>query len=111
MIEARNRRNQLERHSEAWRPPRFQPVRTRMERLTAAARRFVDLQAGSIWSDLSRLLPHCRGFVLDVGCGAQPYRPLVHPDASYHAIDHVDAARYFGYRLADTTYYEGTRWP
>jgi len=111
MIESPHRRNQLERRTEAWQPPRFKPIKTRAERLLAAARRFVDLQAGSIWIDLSRLLPHSRGLVLDVGCGAQPYRPLVHPCATYQGIDSVDAERHFGYCLPDTTYYEGDRWP
>jgi SAM-dependent methyltransferase len=110
-IEAPGRRNQLDRPSEDWRPPPFRPIKSRADHLAAATRRFFDLQAGSIWSDMSRLLPGFRGVVLDVGCGAQPYRCLVHPDAIYQAIDFVDAERHFGYRLSDTTYYEGTRWP
>jgi SAM-dependent methyltransferase len=111
MIEAPLRRNQLGRQSEAWRPPRFKPIKTRTARLAAAMRRFVDLQAGSIWSDLCRVLPSSRGLVLDVGCGAQPYRPLVHPGAVYRAIDYVGAERHFGYSAPDTTYYEGICWP
>jgi SAM-dependent methyltransferase len=110
-IEAPGRRNQLEARPEAWRPPRFKPIQTQADRVAAAARRFLDLQAGSIWNDLSRLLPQGRGLILDVGCGAQPYRCLIPPGATYQAIDHADADRNFGYRLPDTTYYEGTRWP
>jgi SAM-dependent methyltransferase len=106
-----DRRNQLDRADESWRPPLFRPVRTRADRWLAAARRFLDLQAGSIWRDLVRLLPQRRGFVLDVGCGAQPYRSLVHPEATYQAIDHADAERHFGYAMPDTTYYEGDCWP
>jgi SAM-dependent methyltransferase len=105
------RRNQLEHTAERWKPPLFRPVRTRADRYLAAARRFLDLQAGSIWSDLSQLLPERRGLVLDAGCGAQPYRSLVNPEATYQGIDHADAKRYFGYSLPDTTYYEGDRWP
>jgi len=106
-----HRRNQLDRAAESWRPPLFRPVRTRADRWLAAARRFLDLQAGSIWRDLSLLLPERRGFVLDVGCGAQPYRSLVNPEATYQGIDHADAERHFGYSMPDTTYYEGDRWP
>jgi SAM-dependent methyltransferase len=69
------------------------------------------LQAGSIWRDLSRLLPECRGVILHVGCGAQPYRGLIHRSAVYRAIDSANAERHFGYRLDDTIYYEGDRWP
>ncbi len=105
------RRNQLDRTTESCRPPLFTPVRTRYDRWFAAARRFVDLQAGSVWNDLSQLLPERRGFVLDAGCGAQPYRPLVNPEATYQGIDQADAARHIGYYMPDTTYYEGDRWP
>ncbi len=105
------RRNQLERVGDRWRPPLFRPLKTRTDRCVAAVRRFLDLQAGSIWTDLSQLLPERRGVVLDAGCGAQPYRSLMNPEASYQGIDHADAGRHFGYSVSDTTYYEGDRWP
>jgi SAM-dependent methyltransferase len=105
------RLNQLDRRGESWRPPLFRPVRSQWDRLLAAARRFLDLQAGSIWRDLSRVLPECRGLVLDVGCGSQPYRPLIHADADYHGIDYRGAGDNFGYSMAETTYYDGDRWP
>lgn len=111
MAELPGRRNMLEAPTEAWRPPLFAPGRSAKDRLVAAARRFLDLQAGSIWSDLARILPGCRGVVLDVGCGAQPYRPLVGPGATYRGIDYAGAKRNFGYEMPDTTYYEGDRWP
>jgi SAM-dependent methyltransferase len=103
--------DQLTRREEAWRPPQFKAIRTRSDRLAAALRRFVDLQAGSIWRDLRRLLPLYRGVVLDVGCGAQPYRTLIHPDAVYRAIDYAGALEHFGYRAPETTYFKGNRWP
>lgn len=105
------RPNLIGRRDEAWRPPRFRPTTTRVDRLAAAARRVLDLQAGSIWNDLARLLPDCQGVVLDVGCGAQPYRSLVNPRATYLAIDDSEAERRFGYSMPDTLYYEGDRWP
>ena len=106
-----HRRNQLDRATETWRPPLFKPVKTRSDHWLAAARRFLDLQAGSIWRDLRQLVPESRGVILDVGCGAQPYRSLVDPVASYRGIDYADAQRHFGYSMPDTTYYEGDRWP
>jgi SAM-dependent methyltransferase len=100
-----------DRRSEAWRPPSFLRVTTRTARLAAAARRIVDLQAASIWNDLVALLPQCRGVVLDIGCGAQPYRHLLPREATYQAIDYSGADQHFGYSMPDTTYYQGQCWP
>ena len=111
LTELLDRTNMVGRQSEAWRPPSFHRVTTRTARLTAAARRVLDLQAGSIWDDLVVLLPRSRGMVLDVGCGAQPYRHLLSPEAIYRAIDYTGADRHFGYSMPDTTYYQGERWP
>jgi SAM-dependent methyltransferase len=80
-------------------------------RLIAACRRIPDLQAASIWSDLRQLLANFQGTVLDVGCGAQPYRDLLGPRATYLGIDTADARDYFGYEMPDTTYFRGDTWP
>ena len=55
------RRNMVERATERWQPPPFIPVRTPRDRVLAGARRALDLQAASIWRDLSRELPSVRG--------------------------------------------------
>jgi len=52
-----------------------------------------------------------RWTVLDVGAGAQPYRPLLPSDARYRAIDTADARERFGYAVPDTEYFAGDRWP
>jgi hypothetical protein len=70
-----------------------------------------DLQASSIWRDLSMELSEARGTVVDVGCGAQPYRPLFHPDVEYIGIDTAEAKSHFGYSIPDTRYFSGTTWP
>ena len=106
-----NRIDMTKRQSEAWQPPGFQRVNTPMAAFMAAARRFLDLQAGSVWNDLVELLPGSQGMVLDVGCGAQPYRHLLSPQAAYQAIDYSGAESHFGYSMPDTIYYEGDRWP
>jgi SAM-dependent methyltransferase len=74
-------------------------------------RRFFDLQAGSIWTDLSSILPHMQGTVVDVGCGAQPYRSLLPPDVAYVGIDTSESKNAFGYETPDTIYYDGRTWP
>src|SRR5205823_9316858 len=105
------RRDMTQCAREAWQPLPFAPPATRRARLVAALRRFLDPVAASIWGDLSRLLPRCRGTVLDVGCGAQPYRGLLGPSAAYLGIDHVSAREHFGYEVPGALYYDGDRWP
>ena len=89
----------------------FSPSRTATARFAAAVRRFLDLQAGSIWRDLAAELACPHGTVLDVGCGAQPYRPLVNSRDRYIGIDIAAAREYFGYEVPDTLYYAGDAWP
>jgi SAM-dependent methyltransferase len=76
-----------------------------------SVRRWLDLQAGSIWSDLKSELAGVSGNVLDVGCGAQPYRCLLPPEVKYRGIDTADAKAHFGYDVPDTIYYSGETWP
>ncbi len=105
------RTNLLERGAERWCPPRFTPVVGRWSSFMAALRRQIDLQGASIWNDLAQLLPGCRGTVLDAGCGAQPYRPLLHPDTRYIGIDSAQAKDNFGYTVPGTVYFTGDAWP
>ena len=79
--------------------------------MIAAFRRFLDLQGGSIWRDLKRILPWAQGTIVDVGCGAQPYRSLMPREARYIGIDTTDAKAHFGYEVPDTRYFEGDHWP
>jgi SAM-dependent methyltransferase len=105
------RRNMVEAVSESWRPQLFRENTTGWSRLLAAARRFFDIQAGSAWRDLRAVLPSLRGTVLDVGCGAQPFRSLVNPQATYQGIDTDEAKAHFGYEMPNTTYFSGEIWP
>jgi SAM-dependent methyltransferase len=100
-----------ERAAEYWRPPLFAARGGRRQRLSAALRRYLDLQAGSIWNDLAGELASACGVVLDVGCGAQPYRELLPPEATYIGIDTAEAKAHFGYEMPDTRYFTGTTWP
>lgn len=106
-----NRDNLVERKAESWRPPIFQRNMTAWEAFAASLRRFLDLQAASIWNDLKILLPQCHGSVLEVGCGAQPYRSLFPKTIRYTAIDTADANEHFGYQVPDTAYFQGPTWP
>jgi len=74
-------------------------------------RRLLNLQAASSWRDLKSPLGDATGTVLDVGAGAQPYRPLIDPVATYRAVDTVDARERFGYDMPGTAYFSGADWP
>lgn len=111
MPELPGRENFALRTTERWQPPAFRAPQTRVDRAVGAMRRFLDLQAGSAWRDLRILLADAHGDVLDVGSGAQPYRPLLPPDARYRAIDSASAESDFGYSMPDTDYFHGDHWP
>jgi SAM-dependent methyltransferase len=105
------RTNMVEASSETWRPQLFTASTTPFSLLLARVRRFFDIQAGSAWRDLSAVLPFLQGTVLDVGCGAQPFRSLVNPQATYLGIDTDAAKAHFGYEMPNTTYFSGDVWP
>jgi SAM-dependent methyltransferase len=96
---------------EVWRPPLFRREDSFPRKVLAGVRRFADLQAGSIWRDLAQILPQVTGQVLDVGCGAQPYRILFSDKTVYLGIDTIESGASFGYENSETRYFEGSTWP
>jgi SAM-dependent methyltransferase len=98
-------------HEERWQPPPFTRLDGPTSQALASLRRLFDVQASSIWNDLAGELKLVTGTLLDVGCGAQPYRTLVPSDVRYLGIDTADAKDRFGYEVPDTTYFTGDRWP
>ena len=105
------RPNLAERTGERWRPPALEPPKSGVGRLAFAVRRFLDLQVGSIWNDVAGDLGAASGKVVDVGCGAQPYRALLPPTVRYVGLDIAAAGERFGYARPDTIYFDGGRWP
>jgi SAM-dependent methyltransferase len=97
--------------TEAWRPPTFDVLEDGVTSFVPALRRLVDLQTASIWADLAAVLPAATGTILDVGCGAQPFRSLFRPEVRYIGIDTIDAKSKFGYEVPDAIYFEGSVWP
>jgi len=106
-----NRNNMVNAVSESWRPQLFTSATNRFALALTVIRRFFDIQAGSAWRDLSAILPTVEGTILDVGCGAQPFRSLVNPLATYQGIDTAEAKAHFGYEMPDTCYFSGDVWP
>jgi SAM-dependent methyltransferase len=105
------RTNMVNVPAETWRPPLIVTATTPATQLIAFVRRFLDLQLGSIWCDVAAELATVQGAVLDVGCGAQPFRPLLRPGTQYIGIDTTDAKAHFGYEMPDTLYFSGVIWP
>jgi SAM-dependent methyltransferase len=111
VVMRKQRENLAERRAESWRPPALEPGRTGAQRLAAKMRRFFDLQAGSLWADVAPPLKAVRGKVVDVGCGAQPYRELLSREVEYVGLDIIDAKEHFGYETPGTLYFDGKQWP
>jgi SAM-dependent methyltransferase len=106
-----DRENLALRTRERWRPPAFTTDTGRRGRAIGRVRRFFDLQAGSLWRDLGPGLATVEGTLVDVGCGAQPYRGLLPARVSYIGLDTENAAD-FGYALPGVGRIEASgRWP
>ena len=106
-----DRTNLIGRQGEHFKPPTYAAPSGVLGSLRNRLLRFLDLQASTIWDDLSVELPNVTGTVLDVGCGIQPYRHLFAPHTQYLAIDYADTRSHFQVEAPDTQYYSGERWP
>ena len=99
------------RDREGFKPPPLERPRGTLAGFRQRLRRLADLQFGSIWRDLSALLPEVRGTLADVGCGAQPFRDLLKPDVHYVGVDIAGAQERFGYSVPDIRQIRGDRLP
>lgn len=95
----------------------FQPVannspgNTLFGKLRFFVRSLLDLQMSSVYQHLSPWLKTQNGALLEVGCGAQPYRHLVPAACHYTGLDWEQAEAHFKYRFPDTIYYSGELFP
>lgn len=92
-------------------PPNLPPDKAPLGRLGFFLRRLFDLQVLSVLKHLIPWLSKRCGQLLEVGCGAQPYRGFVPPGVTYQGLDWSGAGENFGYSAPDTAYYEGGRFP
>jgi SAM-dependent methyltransferase len=46
-------------------------------------------------------MSQARGTLVDVGCGAQPYRRLIPPETTYIGLDTEESEAHFGYAIPD----------
>ena len=103
--------NLAERSGDKWRPPALEPGQSALGRALARVRRFFDFQAGSCWDDVAAEAKNWSGKVVDVGCGAQPYRSLLPAGMDYVGLDIANAEEAFGYAPPNVIHFDGGRWP
>ncbi|MBK5273603.1 MAG: class I SAM-dependent methyltransferase [Desulfuromonadales bacterium] len=87
------------------------PGDTFIGKLRFFIRTVLDMQVASVYRHLRLWLKDRSGTLLEVGCGAQPYRHLVSSNCRYTGLDWEQAEAHFNYRLPDTTYYNGDIFP
>jgi SAM-dependent methyltransferase len=87
------------------------PGNTIFGKLSFFMRTIMDMQVSSVYRDLRAWLRKRNGTLLEVGCGAQPYRHLVPAACSYTGLDWEQSEAHFNYRLPDTIYYSGEQFP
>lgn len=92
-------------------PPNLPPGRTLASRLLYRLRPLLDLQVASVLRALEPWLDSLKGKVLEVGCGAQPYRHLIPSGCAYLGLDWYLAQTAFGYRAAEVVYFDGRTFP
>lgn len=105
------RANLAERSGDKWRPPALEPGQSALGRLLASVRRYFDFQAGSCWADVAAEARGWSGKVVDVGCGAQPYRTLLPVGMDYVGLDIANAEQAFGYAPPNVVHFDGGQWP
>ncbi|MHB8880754.1 MAG: class I SAM-dependent methyltransferase [Thermodesulfovibrionales bacterium] len=97
---------------ERFRPPDNNPPGTSFAGGVASfLRKVFDLQVASVLQGLAPWLSGISGNVLEVGCGAQPYRHLIAASCRYQGLDWEEAGIRFGYTSPDTIYYQGGDFP
>lgn len=92
-------------------PPNLPPPTTNTGRLVHWFRRSLDLPVTSLYPHLAAWLGGLSGKVLEVGCGAQPYRHLLAKGCQYQGLDWEGVKDVFGYEVPDTVYYDGSVFP
>lgn len=99
-------------HREQFPPPKnMPPGATYKSRGIFFLRQVLDLQVASVVRDLQPWLAGIRGHVLEIGCGAQPYRFMIPQSCTYQGLDWQGAEQFFQYRESDTVYYDGKTFP
>lgn len=92
-------------------PPNLPPGDTLLSRFLFGARIWLDLSVCSVLSGLVPWLEKRSGTLLEVGCGAQPYRKFVPSICKYQGLDWQGSEQVFKYKINDVIYYDGINFP
>ena len=92
-------------------PPNLSPEGGPAARIRFLLRRLADLQVASVLRHLIPWIEKLSGSVLEVGCGAQPYRTFIPSGCKYQGLDWEGANEHFQYQAPDTAYYNGREFP
>ena len=92
-------------------PPNLPPGKPLSSRLLYRLRSLLDLMVASVLRALKPWLAGLKGNVLEVGCGAQPYRHLIPNSCNYFGLDWHKAQTAFGYRAEKMVYFDGRTFP
>ncbi len=92
-------------------PSNLPPQKGCLGKIFFGLRVFADLPIASVLFYLKPWLKSQKGKILEVGCGAQPYRHMLNADCVYTGLDWVGAQSNFKYKVPDTIYYDGKKFP
>jgi len=95
--------------TESFKPIAHTPPDGFLNSLKFFVRLLIDFQVLTVYRELKKFIKKKNGTVLDLGCGASPYRHLLSPQFEYTGIDHFDSAS-FGYNT-DVLKFDGVNIP
>ncbi|MBF0386129.1 MAG: methyltransferase domain-containing protein [Candidatus Omnitrophica bacterium] len=92
-------------------PSNLPPGRNVLTKLIYFLRCFADLQIASLLFYLKPWLQRVDKRILEVGCGAQPYRHMLSKKSDYTGLDWEESKNIFGYQAPQAVYYKGGKFP
>jgi SAM-dependent methyltransferase len=100
-----------DRFQEEWKPLPHYPPDSFLHAWLFHLRLVFDLEVCTVYRDLRKELQEAAGKILEIGCGLQPYRHLLPPQAEYRALEREGSGGSFAHQARDVLYYDGTTFP
>ena len=96
---------------ETWMPLPFVAPDNLKNKILFALRLFLDFQVATVYPDVKKTLRKSSGDILEIGCGAQPYRHLIPQGVNYYACDTKDSERFSYKKIDGVISYDGRSFP
>lgn len=97
--------------AEAWEPLPLAAPDNFKNMIFFVLRLFLDFQVATVYPEIKKFLKNTKNNILEIGCGAQPYRHLIPKDVNYCALESLEHGK-FGYQKnKDILYYDGKNFP